>query len=128
MATYARETVREYLHIRGNGSETREEPFAGFRVSSERVAQSLVLQHPSVFSDSVKDAITTRKMTLQKWLNGDVPAMQNLAEFARLFKLSAEDVELFILAAAPALDPSIRELYAYVWNDVRRTCADIGFL
>jgi len=67
-------------------------------------------------------------MTLQKWLNGDVPAMENLAEFARLFKLSAEDVELFILAAAPALDPSIRELYAYVWNDVRRTCADIGFL
>lgn len=128
LATFAREAVREYLHACGTPESSPEGAFSGFRVSSERVAQSLVAKHPNLFNDNVETAKQTREKALRGWLAGTVPEMAHLAEFAKLFHLDLKDVEIFILAAAPALDPSIQELYAFVWNDVRKKCADIGFI
>ena len=82
LATYAREAVREYLHIRGNTEEGDDNAFSGFRVSADRVAQSLVHQHPNVFSDDLQSSLKKRQSTLKRWLAGDNAELAHLAERA----------------------------------------------
>ena len=125
-ATYAREAVRQYLLV--HRSEAKDSGFAGFRVSAERAAQSLAGAHSDVFDGELEAARSKRIATLENWLGPTHSLMTPLRDLATLFHLSTEDVELLILAAAPALDTSVRELYAFAWNDVRRDCADTGFL
>lgn len=53
-------------------------------------------------------------------------AVLRLRQLARTFQLDALDVELFLIALAPDLDPRFERLYAYLQDDVSRRRASTG--
>ncbi len=133
LADYAREIVREYLHLRSDEApEQPEDPqqrmWSGFRVSGREVAKQFRATNPELFTDDVKASKARRESILQTWLTNPPRALEPLAELAVLFDLNRDDLELFIMTAAPAIDPEVDELYAYVRNNVHKRHADIGFL
>ncbi len=129
LADYAREVVREYLHLQGGDEPTEEENmWQGFRVSGKLVAQQFRQSEPDLFSDDIVEARKAHKAKLEGWLTNPPKELEPLAEVAVLFELSSEDVEIFLMAAAPAIDPAIEELYAYVRNNVHKRIADVGFV
>jgi len=132
IADYAREVVREYLHIRSEeqppADDDAERMFQGFRVSGKEVAKQFRDTNPELFADDIASARQRRSDVLERWMSNPPRALEPLAEMAVLFGLTHDDVELFIMAAAPAIDPEVDELYAYVRNNVHKRNADIGFI
>lgn len=130
LADYAREVVREYLHLQATDADPKKDggPWQGFRVSGEIVAKQFRQANPDIFSDDIAAAMKRRREKLNLWLTTPPPELVPLAELAVIFDLSPGDVEIFIMAAAPAIDPSVEELYAYVRNNVHKRNADVGFV
>jgi ATP-dependent 26S proteasome regulatory subunit len=125
---YAREVVREYLSLVSD--EQPEDPnqmWGGFRISSQLVAKQFRENHPEILDAVSAKSRKHRVGVLAEWLNAPPENLSGLAELAVLFELTPEDVEIFIMAAAPALDPDVEQLYAYVRNDVHKRTADVGF-
>ena len=128
MADYAREVVREYLQLHSEQESDDNKLFQGFRVSGRQVAVQFREANPDLFSEGLGDAKTRRKAALDQWLTDPPEAMYGLAELAAMFELNRDDVEIFIMAAAPAIDPAVEQLYSYVRNDVHKRSADVGFV
>ena len=129
LADYAREVVREYLHLQSNEEPAEENAmWQGFRVSGKIVAKQFRETNPDLFSDDIRAALKRRSEQLHQWMTNPPEELEPLAELAVLFELQPEDVEIFTMAAAPAIDPTVEELYSYVRNNVHKRNADVGFL
>ena len=129
IAEYARHTIRLYMHVTGrNTEEEQEDQWRGFRIPTQRVAAQFIKDHAELFIESVEHAKRRLEKTLTRWITDPPREMMGLAELAVLFRLNADDVALLMIAAAPAIDPDIAELYAFVWENVHKRNADIGFV
>jgi SpoVK/Ycf46/Vps4 family AAA+-type ATPase len=130
LVDYAREVVREYLHAQCDEveQEERDKMFSGFRISGEVVAKQFRKSNPDLFTEDLAQSHSRRKKLLKGWLKDPPKVLEPLAELAVIFELSFEDVEILIMAAAPAIDPTVEDLYAYVRNNVHKRDADVGFV
>lgn len=129
IAEYARHTIRLYMHVTGRGAESAEdEQWRGFRIPSERVAAQFIRDQPELFSENVEQGKRRLQKTLSRWITDPPREMMGLAELSVLFRLTEDDVALLMMAAAPAIDPDIAELYAFVWDNVNKRNADVGFI
>jgi SpoVK/Ycf46/Vps4 family AAA+-type ATPase len=129
LAHYAREVARQWLHLNGDREEQeQDQQWRGFRVSGRQVARQFREDSPELFTVDFKLSIERRKATLHRWLTDPPEDLYGLAEMAVLFDLTADDIEIFIMAAAPAIDPALEQLYSYIWNNVHKRCADVGFI
>ena len=129
LPTYARECVRQFLHATGAEEPPADAPgLKGFRVPASEVARQLRGAHADVFSDDLEDAMRRRRGTLQRWMLDPPEEMEAFAALARDFDLTDGDMEILIMAGATAIDPAIEQVYSYVWNDVRKRDADVGFV
>ncbi|MCA9563540.1 MAG: ATP-binding protein, partial [Myxococcales bacterium] len=99
-----------------------------FRVSGAAVAKQFRLENPQLFARQAAESVARRKQVLEQWLKKPPKHLESLAELALLFDLKPADVEILLLAAAPAIDPQIEDLYAYVRNNVHKRQADVGFI
>jgi len=128
LGQYAREAIRAFLKLADDGANKKKPMFSGFSIPTERVAKHFKESHPEVFDAEVEAIRNELDATAERWISDPPPDFTGIAELANLFKLGREEVQLFVMAAAPAMDPSINELYSYVWDNVHKRCADVGFI
>ncbi|MBN1944822.1 MAG: ATP-binding protein [Bradymonadales bacterium] len=127
LAKYAREVVRDYLALQGD-EEEEHRMWKGFRVSGKLIANQFRLSSSSGHPPELQAARSRRELLLRSWVSAPPENLYGFAELTALFELNLEDLELFIMAAAPAIDPEIEELFAFARNDVQRRWVDIGFI
>jgi SpoVK/Ycf46/Vps4 family AAA+-type ATPase len=128
LAEYARRVVRLFLKVSHRDEAQKTDPWGGFRIAPERVAQQLVAAAPNVLDLDVEAQRRELAELVRHWMLEPPLEIAGIAELAALFRLETEDAELFMMAAAPAIDPAISELYAFVWDNIHKKCADVGFL
>ena len=124
---FARQAVRAFVAANQVDKEERD-LWSGFRIPAQRAARQLAETAPEAISVEAEGLRAELDATLEGWLLEPPADFYGLAELATLFKLSQIDVELLILAAAPAIDPSIQDLYAFVWDNIHKRNADLGFI
>ncbi len=126
---FAREVMRAWLQRQGEDPEGEEQdPWKGFRVPIEAIARQLRGENPDLFDGSAQEARGRLQEQLAGWMTEPPEVLYPLAELAALFRLTADDLGLLLMAAGPAFDPAIQELYAFAWNNIQKQCADVGFL
>ncbi|MBN1944824.1 MAG: ATP-binding protein [Bradymonadales bacterium] len=125
---YAREVVREYLHYQSQLAPDAPPETKGFQPVSRTVALQFRQEYPDLFAGDPMLAASEREAKLKRWLAAPPEDLFAFAELADLFELTTEDLELLLMAAGPALDPAVDQLYTYIRNDVHRKGADVGFL
>jgi predicted nucleic acid-binding protein len=133
LVAYARECIRLYFQAYltddavtvagGPADELR-----GVRVSPREAARQLLHHTPELFDEPMQEGLRRRGGALRRWMENPPKGLENFAELAASFKLEPQDLELFILSAATAIDPTMSKLYFYTWDDVQKRSADVGFL
>ncbi len=118
LAELAREVTRQYLDLFAEDQAPRSAldggPVAAPGATAEPgTAEALVLWRRELLAD---------------WLENPSEDMVPLAQLAAMFHLEVVDIELLIMAAAPAIDPTVGDLYHFLWNSLHKRCADVGFV
>ncbi len=127
LCAWAQRMVRLFLQVSGKDSQAKD-PWSGFAIPAERVARSLQEAAPGILDFAGEEELAALRAMRDTWLDSPPPHMVALAEMRTLFKLSPEDVELLVLIAAPAIDPAVHDLYAFVWDNVHKKSPDVGFV
>lgn len=110
LAELAREVTRQYLDL--------------FAASADSQQTAGATPPPADAAELVR----WRRELIQTWLAEPSDDMVPLAQLAALFHLTIEDIELLVMAAAPAIDPTVGDLYRYLWDSLHKRCADVGFV
>lgn len=128
------------LRARENGIDPHDE-FRGLYIADEYVDQLLNYEigqhiwsknghHTAVYYQSWQEAVSQAYDTWQGHTRACLENGQTLrlAHLIDTFLLSRREVEAFLLAAAPEIDPRYAPIYAYLHDDVTRKRPSVGLL
>ena len=113
LAELAREVTRQYLDVFASESADTDPPSGDPEPTRSETTAALV---------------AWRRGVVSRWLQDPADDMVPLAQLAAMFHLEIEDIEILIMAAAPAIDPTVGDLYHFLWNSLHKRCADVGFV
>lgn len=130
LAQFARDAVSAWRHQ----TEVAEAPdsddgsglLAAFRMSLTTAAA--MTQEGTAEAGPGTEVLESRQSTVRAWMTEPPEPLVPLAELAALFRLTVDDIEILVMAAAPAIDPGVDDLYSFVRNNLHRPYHDLGFL
>ena len=127
------------VRARENGLDPQDE-FRGLYIADDHVDQLLTYeigQHMwsqnGRFADYSQSWQETIRQAVDTWHTQTRACQENgqmlrLAHLIDAFALTTRDVEAFLLALAPEIDPRYAQIYAYLHDDVTRKRPSIGLL
>jgi hypothetical protein len=120
--------VRGAVDRRRTGDPDPDDRFRGLYISDDQVDALLVASPAPIVPDALALAAAARLEVLDAHAAKAEAegATIRLRSLARAFALDALDVELFLVALAPDLDPRFERLYGYLHDDVSRRRASVG--
>jgi winged helix domain-containing protein/ATPase family protein associated with various cellular activities (AAA) len=120
--------VRGAVERRRSADPDPEDRFRGLYISDDQVDALLVGPSGPLVPDELALAAEARLELLDRNAAAAEAAGASirLRDLARAFALDPQDVELFLVALAPDLDPRFERLYGYLHDDVSRRRASVG--
>jgi hypothetical protein len=120
--------VRGAVDRRRTTDADPDDRFRGLYISDDQVDALLAGPAGPMVPDELSAAAAARLQVLDDHASNAEAAGAGirLRDLARAFALDPLDVELFLVALAPDLDPRFERLYGYLHDDVSRRRASVG--